>query len=98
MTGEAELLEQVEAASRDAFELARAKADGGGDDLSDRARRLDQVLDDLVPAIQGVDGDAAAVMQEKWTDARADVLWVLSDGTMPTSLRLGSYLREQRRD
>jgi hypothetical protein len=98
MTSDAELLEQVEAASRDAFALAQAKADGGSDDLATRARELDHVLDELVPAIQQVHGEVASVIQHKWTDARADVLWVLSNGTVPTSLRLGSYLRERHQD
>jgi hypothetical protein len=97
MTSARELLEEVEDLSRRAYELARAQADG--DSAADVERRedataIDRRLDELVPSIQCIDDPQVAAIQEAWTDARSDVMWVLSGGTLPASLRLGAYLRE----
>ena len=95
MSGLSDLLAEVERLSRDAYALARSKADGETGDIAERAAAIDHRLDDLIPVIQSAQGDAVTAIQSAWTDARADALWAMSDGTMPTSLRLGAYIRDR---
>jgi hypothetical protein len=94
-----DLLGRVEGLSREAYALARAKADGGAEqgDLRNQAEAIDRELDELVPTIQAATGDEVEAIRTVWTDARSDVMWVLSDGDLPTSLRLGAYLRDRER-
>jgi outer membrane murein-binding lipoprotein Lpp len=84
---------EVEGVSQEAYALARAKADGASGELTAQARTLDARLDELLPEVR----DASGAIQAAWTDARADLTWVMADGATPTSLRLAAYIRDRPR-
>jgi hypothetical protein len=86
---------EVEGVSQDAYALARAKADGANGDLSAQARTLDARLDELLPEVRDARGASVGAIQAAWTDARADLTWVMADGETPTSLRLAAYIRDR---
>lgn len=84
--------------NRAAYELAKQSASGEGDrdEMKRQAREMDGFLDELVPRIQAAPLDDQQPLKDAWTDARQDVSYVLSDGQLPTSLRLFHYLEGQK--
>ena len=85
----------VQELSQRAYSLAQeaASAAGESEGRKELAREMNGYLDELVPLIQAAPPQDQQMLQSAWTDARQDLLYVLSSGKMPTSLRLHHYLR-----
>jgi hypothetical protein len=95
--GEWDLKKAVHELSRAAYDLAKDAARNQGEQakLETRAREMDSFLDELVPHIQAAPPDDQPELQAEWTDARQDITYVLSGGTLPTSIRMHHYLQSQ---
>jgi hypothetical protein len=96
--GEWDLRQSVEELNRAAFDLARqAAADPDSfSELEPRARQMNRFLDELVPLIQAAAPTDQPSLQAQWTEARQDVLYLLSSGRGPTSLRLYHFLQSRK--
>ena len=89
-----DLMKSVHELSWAAFDLAKQAAENKSAkaELEARAREIDSFLNELIPHIQAASPDEQPVLQTDWMDARQDVRYVLSGGTMPTSIRMYHYL------
>jgi len=83
--------------SNEAFELAQHEVAMQGDrnDREQRAKAIDQRLDALWPKLQEATAFDPGLTQA-WSDARLDLLYVLSSGTLSTSTRLFQFLEERK--
>jgi|tagenome__1003787_1003787.scaffolds.fasta_scaffold20846818_2 hypothetical protein len=91
----ADLGREIDAIREEALEAGVAVAEAGGaaDPARERrARELDERLEELWPAVDASPGEERRELVREWTDARMDLLFVLSGGTAPASLRLGHRL------
>lgn len=87
---------EVHRFSNEAFELARsfAQDDGSRDESKDRARQMQERLADVVALARTCSAERQADLNRVLADARLDLSYVLSDGTMPTSIRLARAIAD----
>jgi hypothetical protein len=79
----------------DALEVALAFSRVDGDERAEakaRAKSLRDRLPDVVAAARSAAADRQPELNKTLSDARLDLGWVLSDGTLPTSARLARAL------
>lgn len=96
--GYSPLQRTVTSLSYDAFRLAQTAAASAEDILAlkRRAREMNTQLDELDALIEGAPAGEQAALRKAWSDARLDVGYVLSGGTLPKSVRMGFFLQGQR--
>ena len=95
-----ELQKTVIGVSNQAFELAQQAVQGRGDQNGrmSHARELNTRLDELLPQVQNAPANIQPTLSAAWTDARLDIGYVLSNGTLPgTSTRLHYFLEDFKR-
>ncbi|HEX9988458.1 MAG TPA: hypothetical protein VGE45_08280 [Chloroflexia bacterium] len=87
----------VTAVSYDAFRLAQTAATSAGSSsaLKRRAREVNTQLNELDALIEDAPTGEQAALRKAWSDARLDVGYVLSGGTLPKSSRMGLFLQGQ---
>src|SRR5688500_16560110 len=84
--------------SSEAFTLAKQMVDGVEDRaaLQQQAGGINARLKELWPVVDAAPTAVRADLTNAWSNARADVDYVLSGGTLPTSTRLHHYMREAK--
>lgn len=88
----------VTSLSYDAFRLAQSAATSPEETpvLKRRAREVNTQLDELDALIESAPAGEQAALRKAWSDARLDVGYVLSGGTLPKSSRMGFFLQGER--
>lgn len=92
-----DLVEVVQKLNERAFELAKqvAVAANRQEELSTKARELNGYLDELVPLIMSAPAGDQQSLQDAWTEARQDLMYVLASGQGPSSIRLHHHLQTE---
>ena len=95
-----DLLEAVRELNARAFELAKqvAATVNRQEELTTRARELNGYLDEMVPLIMSASAGDRQTLQDAWTEARQDLMYVLASGQGPSSIRLHHHLQDDTSD
>lgn len=95
---EEDLSSEINRISQDAFALAQAASTSRDDweEYKQRAREINEILDRMLPEIQGASLPERQALIQDWNDARLDVGFVLSGGELATSTRLFHFLEGRK--
>jgi hypothetical protein len=88
----ADLARQVTQLSDEIFGLAKdaAREKGDREARHERATAINGQLRELLPTVEALPDSQRAELGRSLADAQVDVMYVLSDGRAPASLRLNS--------
>ncbi len=96
---DAEVNREIQRFSMQALELAKSVVDGSAtDEEKQTARALSERLPELAAKAGALADDYRVGAARTLADARLDLAYVAADGAVPSSTRLGWYIKEKGAD